>query len=55
MNKQLLENTRNEKGQYVLTVRVSPDDFAVALEAAYQLCKPQLELDGIPKGQVSRE
>ena len=55
MNKQLLESTRNEKGQYVLTVRVSPEDFSVALEAAYQLCKPQLELDGIPKGQVTRE
>ena len=55
MNKQLLENTRNEKGQYVLTVRVSPEDFSVALEAAYQLCKPQLEVDGIPKGQVTRE
>lgn len=55
MNKQLLESTRNDKGQYVLTARVSPEDFAVALEAAYQLCKPQLEVEGVPKGQVTRE
>ena len=55
MNKQLLETTRDEKGRYVLTATVSPEDFSVALEAAYQLCKPQLELEGIPRGQVTRE
>ena len=55
MNKQLLETARDEKGRWLLTVRVSPEDFSVALEAAYQLCKPQLELEGTPKGQVTRE
>ena len=55
MNKQLLETARDEKGRYVLTATVSPEDFSVALEAAYQLCKPQLELEGTPKGQVTRE
>ena len=55
MNKQLLECIKTEQGKYQLTVLVSPEDFAVALEAAYQLCKPQLEIDGVPKGQVTRE
>lgn len=55
MNKQLLETARDEKGRYLITALVSPEDFSVALEAAYQLCKPQLELEGTPKGQVTRE
>ena len=55
MNKQLLECIQTDNRKYQLTVTVSPEDFSVALEAAYQLCKPQLEVEGIPKGEVTRE
>ncbi|MBR5244567.1 MAG: trigger factor [Clostridia bacterium] len=55
MNKQLLECIQTDNRKYQLTVTVSPEDFSVALEAAYQLCKPQLEIEGVEKGQVTRE
>lgn len=54
MEKQLLECAKNEKGRWQLTIRVSPAEFAAALETVYQLCRDQLELPGVEKGTVTR-
>ncbi|MBQ4578182.1 MAG: trigger factor [Clostridia bacterium] len=55
MEKQLLSCTRDEKGRYVVQVRVSPAEFANALQQVYEICKPQLEVEGVEKGQATRE
>lgn len=55
MEKQLLECVKNDKGRWQLTIRVSPAEFAQALETVYQLCRDQLDLPGVEKGQATRE
>ena len=55
MNKELLECGRDDRGRYVLTIRVPAADFSDALEEAYRLCKAELEVPGVPKGEATRE
>ena len=55
MEKQLLECVKREDGRWMLTVRVAPAEFSQALEVVYQLCKDQLEIEGVEKGQATRE
>ena len=55
MEKQLLECVKREDGRWMLTVRVAPAEFSQTLEVVYQLCKDQLEIEGVEKGQATRE
>ena len=55
MEKKLLSCTRDEKGRYVVKVQVSPAEFANALQQIYEICKPELEIEGVEKGQATRE
>ncbi len=55
MEKQLLECTQNEQGRWRVTVRVGAHDFSHFLETIYQLCKDQLEIEGVEKGKATRE
>ena len=55
MEKQLLECLKNEDGRWRLTVRVAPDEFRQTLEVVWQLCKDQVEIEGVEKGKATRE
>ena len=55
MEKQLLECFKNEDGRWQLTVRVAPAEFTQTLEVVYQLCKDQVEIEGVEKGKATRE
>ncbi len=55
MEKQLLECKQNEQGRWQVSVRVGAADFSQFLETVYQLCKDQLEIDGVEKGKATRE
>ena len=55
MEKQLLECLKNEDGRWQLTVRVAPAEFSQTLEVVWQLCKDQVEIEGVEKGKATRE
>ncbi len=55
MEKQLLECKQMENGRWQVRARINADDFSQFLETVYQLCKDQLEIDGVEKGKATRE
>ena len=55
MEKQLLECLKKEDGRWKVTVRVAPAEFSQTLEVVWQLCKDQVEVEGVEKGKATRE
>ncbi len=55
MDKQLLECKQNDQGRWQVSAKVSANDFSQFLETVYQLCRDQLEIEGVEKGKATRE